>query len=221
MADPLTFALTEPELAQALVRVQRERVGDPQGDAHYQALIARVPLALRADAHEFAILTRLPVIWTQSDRLGEPAGEVLMPGFVRCWLEGAGGWRILGAAGPVRGIAEGRQQLEVRLDVAPPQAAHGFPVIVVVDGPFSLTSVARDSAEYLARHGLLQEEVPRTYLLALLMYLGPQLEQLIGWFRDPARHLRFGAPQTLSAFERVGLRVLDYPVHPLGESDHE
>lgn len=221
MADPLTFALTEPELARALVDVQRTRTGDAAGEARYRDLIARVPLAVRADAHEFTVLTRIPVIWTQSDRIGDPASEVLLPGFVRCWLEGAGGWRILGASGPVSSTTDGRAELELRLDVAAPQSAHGFPVIVIVDGPFSLPAIGRASAHYLARHGLLKEEIPRTYLLALLIYLGPQLEQLVAWFQQPAAHLSFGAPQELAAFKRVGLRVLDYPIQPVADSDRK
>lgn len=212
MADPLTFALTQPELAARLVELQRTREPGPTGDSAYRGFFESVPVQSRADAHEFAILTRLPVVWTQADEIVDEAEEVRAPGFVRCWLEGAQGWRIVGASGPVTTQSGARARLEVRLDVAAPSAAHGFPVMVVVEGDFDLERVAESSAGYLAQHGLLDQEIPRTFLLALFLYLAPQLEQIIGWFRTPGRTLRFGKPTLVRAFKAVGLEVLDYPV---------
>jgi hypothetical protein len=226
MADPLTFALTQPELAARLVQLQRERalMPSPESDHAYIEFFDTVPLASRADAHEFAILTRVPVVWTQEDVV-DPVpynadAPVQPPGFVRCWLEGNEGWRILGASGPVQSQLSGR--FEVRLDVAAPNAAHGFPVMVVVEqsletealGGVDLPGVAAASAKYLQQHGLLQEEIPRTFLMALFLYLSPQLEQVINWFRRPAQNLHFGAPREIRAFKSVGLDVLDYPVAP-------
>ncbi len=213
MADPLTFALTQPELAARLVELQRTRAPDRTSDADYRAFFESVPLQSRADAHEFAILTRVPVVWTQSDDVDDEADQVRAPGFVRCWLEGAQGWRILGASGPVATPGDGAPgRLEVRLDVAAPSAAHGFPVMVIVEGEFDLKHIAQASAEYLAHHGLLEDEIARTFLLALFLYLAPQLEQIVGWFRSPGRTLRFGKPTTVRAFKAVGLEVLDYPI---------
>lgn len=229
MADPLTFALTQPELAARLVELQRERIAMPvpDGDAMYARFMQEVPLASRADAHEFAVLTRIPVTWTQDEASTAAANDanvdvvgtkIRAPGFVRCWLEGSGGWRIVGASGAIGGFRG--QPLEIRLDVAAPNSAHGFPVIVVVDSPteldqaieIDLAKIAEASALYLSKHQLLQEEVPRTFLMALFLFLAPQLRELLGWFCTPTQRLRFGTPRSVRAFSEVGLDVLDYPV---------
>ncbi len=216
MADPLTFALTQPELAARLVALQHAKEPAATSVADYQAFFDSVPLQSRADAHEFAILARVPVVWTQSEEvIVDEAEQVHAPGFVRCWLEGEQGWRILGASGPVSApAAGGTGRLEVRLDVAAPSAAHGFPVMVIIEGEFDLKRIAKASAEYLAQHGLLEDEIARTFLIALFVYLAPQLEQLVGWFRTPGHTLRFGKPTPVRAFKAVGLDVLDYPIAP-------
>jgi hypothetical protein len=228
MADPLTFALTQPELAARLVTLQRERIElpVPDGDAMYARFMDEVPIASRADAHEFAILTRIPVTWTQdeastaaaNDEPDEQGRRIRAPGFVRCWLEGSNGWRIVGASGAIGGHRG--HPLEIRLDVAAPNSAHGFPVIVVIDPPtmldqtveLDLARVAEASARYLSKHQLLQEEVPRTFLMALFLFLAEQLRELIGWFCTPTQRLKFGTPRPVRAFSQVGLDVLDYPV---------
>ena len=216
MADPLTFALTQPELAARLVALQQAHGDEGTHAAEYAAFFESVPLQSRADAHEFAILTRVPVVWTQSEHaIVEEAEQVRAPGFVRCWLEGEQGWRILGASGPVSSNQAGAiGRFEARLDVAAPSAAHGFPVMVIVEGEFDLKRVAKASAEYLAQHGLLDDEIARTFLLALFIYLAPQLEELVSWFRTPGHSLRFGKPTVVRAFKAVGLEVLDYPIAP-------
>ncbi|WP_028312118.1 hypothetical protein [Derxia gummosa] len=217
MADPLTFALTRPELAARLVSFQRNRMPEAGVDAAYKQFFESVPIDARSDAHEFAILTRMPVVWTQADSIDEPEeGVIGAPGFVRCWLEGREGWRILGASGPVQTPeVDGRaRRLEVRLDVAAPNGAFGFPVMAIIDGEYDMAKAATASAEYLKEHGLWEEQVPRTFLVALFLFLAPQLEQVVGWFQNPSQNLRFGKPRRVRAFEAVGLEVLDYPVAP-------
>ena len=210
MADPLTFALTQPELAQALVRLQRDQ---PLNTPAYQTFFDTVPLESRPDAHEFAIIARAPVTWTQEDRLAEEIGEVRAPGFVRCWLEGIDGWRILGASGPVA-TTKTHERLEVRIDVASPSAVFGFPVMLVIDGDYDPKRCAADSCRYLVEHGLWDDEVPRTFLIATFVYLQPQVAQLVGWFKTPHQNLKFGRPRSVKAYEKVGLPVMDYPFVP-------
>lgn len=207
MADPLTFALTQPELAAELVRLQRDHTLDSNA---YQAFFSSVPLEARPDAHEFAIIARAPVTWTQEDSLQEEIAEVRAPGFIRCWLEGRDGWRILGASGPLKN--EGR--LELRIDVASPSAVFGFPVMLIVNGTYGAKRCAGDSCRYLIEHGLWDDEVPRTFLIACFVYLQPQLEQVVSWFQKPQQSLRFGRPRSVKAYEKVGLQVMDYPFAP-------
>jgi len=220
MADPLTFALTRPELAARLVSFQRERPVGAGVDEHYRRFFDNVPIDARSDAHEFAILTRMPVVWTQADSVDDidlEEGLIAAPGFVRCWLEGREGWRILGASGPVVApAADGRaRRLEVRLDVAAPNGAFGFPVMAIIDGEYDMAKAATASAEYLKEHGLWEEQVPRTFLVALFLFLAPQLEQVVSWFQKPEQSLRFGKPRRVRAFQAVGLEVLDYPIAPV------
>ncbi len=207
MADPLTFALTQPELAAELVRLQRLQ---PLSAAAYQAFFNSVPVEARPDAHEFAIIARSPVTWTQEERLQDEIAEVRAPGFIRCWLEGKDGWRILGASGPLKN--EGR--LEVRIDVASPSAVFGFPVMLIVNEEYHPKRCAGDSCRYLIDHGLWDDEVPRTFLIATFVYLQPQVDQIISWFQNPRQVLRFGRPRSVKAYEKVGLQVMDYPFAP-------
>ena len=207
MADPLTFALTQPELAAELVRLQRNQ---PLNAATYQAFFNTVPVEARPDAHEFSIIARAPVTWTQEDSLNEEIAEVRAPGFIRCWLEGKDGWRILGASGPLK--SEGR--LELRIDVASPSAVFGFPVMLIVNGDYDPKRCAGDSCRYLIDNGLWDDEVPRTFLIASFVYLQPQIDQLISWFQKPHQALRFGRPRSVKAYEKVGLQVMDYPFAP-------
>jgi hypothetical protein len=204
MADPLTFALTQPELAAELVRLQLHQ---PLSAATYQAFFNTVPVEARPDAHEFAIIARSPVTWTQEESLNEAIAEVRAPGFIRCWLEGRDGWRILGASGPLKN--EGR--LEVRIDVASPSAVFGFPVMLIVNGVYDPKRCAGDSCRYLLENGLWDDEVPRTFLIACFVYLQTQIDQIISWFQKPQQSLRFGRPRSVKAYEKVGLQVMDYP----------
>lgn len=204
MADPLTFALTQPELAASLVNLQRQQTVDP---AAYQDFFQTVPVELRPDAHEFAIIARAPITWTQEEVLEEEIAEVRAPGFIRCWLEGHEGWRILGASGPV----EHEGHLEVRIDVASPSAVFGFPVMLTVKGDYDAKRCAGDSCRYLISHGLWDDEVPRTFLIAAFAYLQQEVGQVISWFQRPKQSLRFGRPRRVKAYEKVGLQVMDYP----------